>query len=147
MVFLYVLSADRNQPSIGTTMVKHTVKIQIRRIYEPPDAADGARVLVDRLWPRGVSKQRAKLKLWLKEIAPSPALRKWFDHDPARWTQFSRRYRAELGANGLAVARLADLLKLGPVTLLYAARDPQHNHALVLAAFMRKRLRAGSVDA
>ena len=98
-------------------------------------------MLVDRLWPRGVSKQRAKLTLWLKEIAPTPTLRKWFDHDPAHWEEFVRRYRAELAANATAVTRLAELLKHGPVTLLYAAHDTQHNHALVLGAFMREHAR------
>jgi uncharacterized protein YeaO (DUF488 family) len=122
-------------------MAKHTAKIQVKRIYDAPDSADGTRVLVDRLWPRGVSKQRAKLTLWLKEIAPTPQLRTWFDHDPARWEEFMRRYRAELTANTTAVAHLAELVKRGPVTLLYAAHDAEHNHALVLGAFMRERPR------
>jgi uncharacterized protein YeaO (DUF488 family) len=125
-------------------MAKRTVKLQIKRIYEPAAAADGTRVLVDRLWPRGVSKQRAKLELWLKEVAPTPALRKWFNHDPARWQEFGRRYRTELAANAIAVARLRDLLKNGAVTLLYAAHDPQHNHALVLAGFLTRPRRASA---
>ncbi|HEY6457222.1 MAG TPA: DUF488 domain-containing protein [Steroidobacteraceae bacterium] len=119
-------------------MAKRTAKIQIKRIYDPARGTDGARVLVDRLWPRGVSKERAKLTLWLKEVAPTPRLRKWFDHDPARWEEFHRRYRIELAANEVAVARVRDLLKRGPVTLLYGAHDIEHNHALVLAAFMRE---------
>ena len=86
-------------------------------------------MLVDRLWPRGLRKEKAALTLWLKEIAPSPTLRKWFGHDPARWTEFTRRYRAELARNDEAVAKVVDLSKRGPVTLLYTA----HNHALVLA--------------
>jgi uncharacterized protein YeaO (DUF488 family) len=122
-------------------MAKHTAKIQVKRIYDSPDSADGTRVLVDRLWPRGVSKQRAKLALWLKEVAPTPSLRTWFDHDPARWEEFARRYRAELAANATAVARLGELLEHGPVTLLYAAHDTEHNHALVLGQFMRERRR------
>lgn len=96
---------------------------------------------MDRLWPRGVRRQTAGLTLWFKEIAPSPELREWFGHDPSRWTEFGRRYRAELADNEDAVSRLADLLKLGRITLLYGARDPAHNHAVVLAAYMRDRLK------
>ena len=113
-------------------MVKGHAEIRIKRAYDPPDEADGTRVLVDRLWPRGLRKENAALTLWLKEIAPSPDLRKWFGHDPARWTEFSRRYRTELARNDEAVAKVADLLKRGPLTLLYAAHDTEHNHTLVL---------------
>ena len=124
-------------------MVKREADIRIKRVYDPPDEADGTRVLVDRLWPRGLRKENATLTLWLKEIAPSPELRKWFGHDPARWTEFSRRYRAELERNDEAVARLADLSKRGPLTLLYAAHDTVHNHAPVLAAYPRDHLKDG----
>ena len=99
-------------------------------------ADDGARVLVDRIWPRGVAKESAALTLWLKAIAPTAALRKWFGHDPARWTEFRRRYRAELDANPAAVEELGRLVGAGRVTLVYAAHDRTHNHALVLAEFM-----------
>ncbi|MCG2839419.1 DUF488 domain-containing protein [Sandaracinobacter sp. RS1-74] len=112
--------------------------LRIKRIYASPGAEDGQRVLVDRLWPRGVSKAKAELTLWLKEIAPSPDLRKWFEHQPDRFAAFSADYRAELAANPEAVARLRALIDRGPVTLLYAARDPQCNHALVLQAYMRE---------
>jgi uncharacterized protein YeaO (DUF488 family) len=112
--------------------------IQIRRIYEPPRADDGARILVDRLWPRGVSKEEAKLTLWLKDIAPSTELREWFGHDPSRWHEFSRRYRAELKANEAAVAEIAEFLKSGRVTLLYGARDTEHNEAVVLADYLHE---------
>lgn len=122
-------------------MSKHSADIRIKRAYDPPQKSDGARVLVDRLWPRGIRKERAALTLWLKDIAPSTELRQWFGHDPSRWKEFERRYRAELAHNEEAVARLADLLKLGPVTLLYGAHDPAHNQALVLAAFMREHLK------
>ena len=108
----------------------------IKRIYDPADPADGTRVLVDRLWPRGMKKENAHLDAWIKEVAPSPELRTWFGHDPERFDEFSARYRAELQGN----AALAELRKLGrdkPVTLLYAARDPQVNHALVLQAVLR----------
>nr|WP_220789870.1 DUF488 domain-containing protein [Gluconacetobacter johannae] len=111
--------------------------MRVRRIYDPPDPDDGARVLVDRLWPRGVGKDRAHLTLWLKEIAPSGELRKWFGHDPARWNDFQQRYRAELDANPSAVDRIVTLAGQGPVTLLYAAKDTQHNEAVVLAAYLR----------
>jgi uncharacterized protein YeaO (DUF488 family) len=117
--------------------------IRVKRVYDPPDKADGTRVLVDRLWPRGLSKEKAAVTLWLKEIAPSPALRKWFGHDPARWTEFTRRYRAELARNDEAVAKVVDLSKRGSVMLLYAAHDTAHNHALVLEAYLRDHLKDG----
>ena len=111
--------------------------IQVKRVYDPPDSEDGARVLVDRLWPRGARKDSAKLTLWLKNISPSDELRRWFAHDPARFAEFSRRYRAELVANNKAVGQVRDLLKAGPVTLLYAAHDEAHNHACVLADYLK----------
>jgi uncharacterized protein YeaO (DUF488 family) len=113
------------------------IDIRIKRIYDPPDVADGRRVLVDRLWPRGVRKEAAALTLWLKDIAPSPELRQWFGHDPARWAEFARRYRAELAANPAALARLGELARSGRLTLLYGARDAAHSHALVLADTLR----------
>jgi uncharacterized protein YeaO (DUF488 family) len=124
-------------------MSKHSADIRIKRAYDPPDKSDGARVLVDRLWPRGIRKERAALTLWLKDIAPRAELRQWFGHDPNRWKEFERRYRAELTHNEEAVARLADLSKLGPVTLLYGAHDPARNNAVVLAAYLRERLEEG----
>jgi uncharacterized protein YeaO (DUF488 family) len=92
------------------------------------------------LWPRGARKEEAKLTLWLKEIAPSAELRRWFGHDPARFDEFSRRYHAELTANKDAVSRMDALLKAGPLTLLYAAHDPEHNHARVLADYLKARV-------
>jgi uncharacterized protein YeaO (DUF488 family) len=112
--------------------------LKVKRIYEPPDPADGTRVLVDRLWPRGVSKERARLDLWLKELAPSPALRGWFGHDPAKWDTFKARYEAELNARPEAVRQLSALARRGPVTLLFAARDPAHNSALLLKAYLER---------
>jgi uncharacterized protein YeaO (DUF488 family) len=120
-------------------MPERSPDIRVKRVYDPPDGKDGARVLVDRLWPRGMSKERAKLTLWLKEIAPSDGLRRWFGHDPARFTEFARRYRAELGANSEAVARLKELVKAGRVTLLYGAHDEEHNEARVLADYLQAR--------
>ncbi len=120
-------------------MPKAAPDIRVKRIYDPPDRKDGARALVDRLWPRGARKEEAKLTLWLKDIAPSNELRRWFGHDPARFDEFSRRYRAELAANKDAVNRLEELVKAGPVTLLYAAHDEEHNNARVLADYLKAR--------
>lgn len=114
------------------------MNVAIKRIYDDPSADDGYRVLVDRLWPRGISKERAKLDEWLKEIAPSPELRVWFDHDPARFEEFAARYTAELDANE-AVTRLQGSIKEhAAVTLLYAAHDPHVNHAAVLLAYLTR---------
>lgn len=110
---------------------------QIKRIYEPPSGNDGYRVLVDRLWPRGVSKEEAQLDEWLKEIAPSPELRKWFDHDPKRFDKFSDRYKTELAEKQPPVEKLLDIAEDQIVTLLYAAKDQTHNHAIVLREFLK----------
>ena len=106
--------------------------VKIKRVYEPANVEDGLRVLVDRLWPRGVSKERAKLDAWLKEIAPSDALRKWFSHDPARWDEFRARYSEELQRNSSALTKLKEMAETGTVTLLFAARDEAHNEAVVI---------------
>ena len=116
-------------------------RLRIKRIYEPADEADGTRVLVDRVWLRGMTKERAAVDLWLKEIAPSPALRKRFGHDPERWPEFRARYRAELDRNTAAVGRLLDLAMQGEVTLLYAAHDVVHNHAVVLLEYINAQSR------
>ncbi|MGD7069038.1 DUF488 domain-containing protein [Acetobacter sp. AAB5] len=118
----------------------HQPDICIRRVYEDAQPDDGARVLVDRLWPRGVSKERAHLTVWLKDIAPTTALREWFAHDPAKWEGFRQRYTAELNANPQAVQQLADLARKGRITLLFGARDEAHNEAVVLAAYMAAHL-------
>jgi uncharacterized protein YeaO (DUF488 family) len=109
--------------------------VQIKRAYEPPAPEDGVRVLVDRLWPRGLSKGAAAVDEWLKDIAPSAELRKWFGHDPERWAEFKARYRAELTSakRSAALERLREAARTrGSVTLLFAARDEAHNHASVL---------------
>jgi uncharacterized protein YeaO (DUF488 family) len=111
---------------------------KVKRVYAPPAADDEKRILVDRIWPRGLTKTEAALTLWLKDIAPSAALRKWFGHDPARWQEFQRRYRAELDANEGPVERLRGLLQQGRATLLYGARDEEHNNALVLADYVNE---------
>ncbi|WP_341019017.1 DUF488 domain-containing protein [Brevundimonas diminuta] len=112
------------------------MKVALKRVYEPPSDADGTRILVDRLWPRGLSKDRARVDLWLKQIAPTTELRQWFGHDPAKWTEFQHRYRAELEANGDVVPELKAALADGPATLVYGARDEEHNDAVVLAAYL-----------
>jgi uncharacterized protein YeaO (DUF488 family) len=108
--------------------------LALKRAYEPPAKGDGSRILVDRLWPRGLSKKKAALDGWMKDVAPSPALRKWFDHKPERFQEFAKRYRAELKANP-ALEELRDLK--GKVTLIYGARDPKINHAVVLAKVLK----------
>ena len=114
--------------------------VNVKRAYEPADPDDGARVLVDRLWPRGVSKTQAKLTLWLREAAPSDALRKWFAHDPKKWKTFRRRYQTELTTKSELIDTLKGLEQQHQkVTLLFAAADPQHNNAIVLAELLRHR--------
>jgi uncharacterized protein YeaO (DUF488 family) len=116
------------------------VAFQIRRIYEPPHPDDGYRVLIDRLWPRGVAKQTAAVDLWLKEIAPSDALRKWFAHDPAKWTEFVNRYHREVDKNPEAIETLRAAAAKHPiVTLLFAAKDEEHSNAVALKAYLSKR--------
>lgn len=110
--------------------------VRIKRIYEPASKSDGFRVLVDRIWPRGVSRAHAQLDLWQKDVAPSTQLRRWFGHKPERWQEFRRRYRAELKANP-ALADLRNLSRQRSITLLYAAHDQKHNHALILQAAIR----------
>ncbi len=110
--------------------------LQIKRIYDKPNPSDGFRVLVDRLWPRGISKKGAALNAWYPDLAPSTALRRWFAHDPARWAEFRRRYRAELAQKTSLVDVLRSRALDQRITLLYAARDPAHNHALVLKQFV-----------
>lgn len=111
--------------------------VRIKRVYDEPAAEDGQRILVDRLWPRGISKDKAHIDEWLKEIAPSDELRKWFGHDPARWEEFRERYRQELEAKAELVAGLRELAAEGTVTLLFAAKDEEHNNAVVLKEMLR----------
>ena len=108
------------------------VDVALKRIYDEPAATDGACLLVDRLWPRGMNRERATLDGWLKELAPSTALRQWYGHDPARWEEFRRRYRTELRPRRPTIESLRRLATGKRVTLLYASRDPLHTHALVL---------------
>ena len=112
------------------------MKIKLKRAYEEPCKEDGTRILVDRLWPRGVRKEDAAIDLWLKEIAPSAELRKWFAHDPDKWAEFRKRYRKELKGHADEVRQIRDKAREGTVTLVYSARDQEHNQAVVLQEFL-----------
>ena len=112
----------------------------MKRIYEAFESTDGYRVLVDRLWPRGISKEKAHIDLWLKDIAPSDTLRKWFGHDPKRWEEFQKKYREELKKGSAGVAELKKLQKEhGTVTLLYSAHDEEHNQAVALENYLKQK--------
>ena len=108
------------------------MELRIKRVYEQPAKEDGKRILVDRLWPRGLTKEKASIDLWLKDIAPSTELRKWFGHDPDKWQEFKKRYHQELKKNKEQVSLLKEQMKRGIVTLVYGAKDELHNEALVL---------------
>ena len=112
--------------------------VKIKRAYEPPDESDGARILVDRLWPRGLTKEKASIDLWLKEIAPSTELRKWYAHDPAKWKSFRRRYETEISHKEDLVKILKQKAREGTITLIYGARDEKHNEALILKQLLEK---------
>jgi uncharacterized protein YeaO (DUF488 family) len=112
--------------------------VRLKRAYEPPARADGYRVLIDRLWPRGVSKQEAQLDEWARELAPSSELRRWFGHDPAKFDEFRRRYREELAAQDEKLRELRRRTRAGTLTLVYGARDSEHNDAVVLAELLRR---------
>lgn len=115
--------------------------IKLKRAYEPAESTDGLRILVDRLWPRGVSKKAARIDLWLKEIAPSTQLRKWFGHDPAKWATFRKRYFQELKDNPEPVDQLLEHVRNGAVTLVYGAKDQDHNDAVALRDYLESHLR------
>ncbi|MGE5524229.1 MAG: DUF488 domain-containing protein [Rhodospirillaceae bacterium] len=113
--------------------------VRVKRAYEPASAQDGLRVLVDRVWPRGMTKEKLHAHLWLKDIAPSTPLRKWFGHDPEKWPEFKKRYFRELDEHADAISELHRAAARQPVTLLFAARDEEHNNAVALAEYLRKR--------
>lgn len=115
--------------------------LKTKRAYEDAQRGDGIRFLVDRLWPRGIKKEELQMNAWLKDVAPSPELRRWFGHDPARWQEFQQRYRAELETNPEAWEPILEAARQGEVTLLYSARDTEHNSALLLKSFLEERLR------
>jgi uncharacterized protein YeaO (DUF488 family) len=114
------------------------MKVKIRRVYEEAKREDGRRILVDRLWPRGLTKAEAKVDLWLKNIAPSTALRKWFGHEPSKWAEFRRRYSAELERNDDQLSLLKREVSAGNVTLVYGAKDQEHNGAVVLKEVLER---------
>ncbi len=116
--------------------------IRIKRVYEPRARGDGRRILVERLWPRGMRKEALHLDAWQKDVAPSTTLRKWFDHRVERWEEFQRRYRRELSRSRNVWSPILEASRRGTVTLLYSAHDPEHNGALVLREYLRKRARA-----
>ncbi len=118
-------------------------KINLKRVYDPPSAEDGPRYLVDRLWPRGIKKENLQLAGWLKGLAPSAELRKWFGHDPSRWEEFKHRYFTELEQKPETWRPLIQALEEGPITLLYAASDQEHNNAVALKAFLGFKIRSG----
>lgn len=114
------------------------MNIKTKRVYEQPDKKDGERILVDRLWPRGLTKEKAHVDLWLKEVAPSTDLRKWFGHDPAKWKSFRGRYQTELRQHDRLIKLLIQKARAGPITLVYGARDEKHNEALILKQFLER---------
>ena len=115
--------------------------IRLKRVYEPPSVSDGVRILVDRLWPRGLSRQDASADFWLKDAAPSSALRRWYGHDPRRWRRFARKYRSELAREPEVLDLLDELRRRSPVTLLFGALDEAHSHAVVLRKVIDERSR------
>ena len=115
------------------------MEVFLKSVYAEPEPSDGARILVDRLWPRGMSRERLRLDAWLKELAPSDGLRRWFGHDPEKWQEFRRRYFTELAASQAAVAELLGSIGKGRVTLLFAAKDQQHNNAVALRDYLTNR--------
>jgi uncharacterized protein YeaO (DUF488 family) len=127
---------------LGSSLREIAMGIAIKRLYEPAAKADGYRVLIDRLWPRGLKKDAVPLDLWAKELAPSGALRKWFGHDPARWDGFRHRYASELDTQAEHWQPLAERAARHAVTLLYGARDEEHNNAVALKAYMENWLRS-----
>ncbi len=112
--------------------------VTIKRVYEEPSESDGTRILVDRLWPRGLTKERAKVDVWLKEIAPSTELRKWFNHDPSKWSEFKKRYQVEISNNAEALSALKTHLSSGKATIVYGAKDEEHNDAVVIKQYLDK---------
>jgi uncharacterized protein YeaO (DUF488 family) len=112
----------------------------VKRAYEPPAKSDGYRVLVDRIWPRGVTKDDLKIDAWLKDVAPSTALRKWFGHDPNKWDEFKRRYTEELEPHTAALGQLVERARAGRITLVFGAKDTEHNNAVALKEHLERRL-------
>jgi uncharacterized protein YeaO (DUF488 family) len=118
--------------------------IRVKRVYEPPSASDSTRFLVDHLWPRGLKKEEVKVKSWIKAVSPSNELRHWFGHEPAKWKEFQRRYFAELDAKAETWQPLLEAAREGDITLVFSARDEEHNNAVALKSYLEKRLKANA---
>ena len=131
----------RIRPAPASYVAMAGIDIRIKRVYEDPSADDGTRVLVDRIWPRGVSRDEAELDLWLRDVAPSDELRSWFDHEPERWDGFRQRYASELEGRKDEVGRLCELAAEGRLTLVYGARDEEHNNAQALQEHLERTCR------
>ncbi|MGH2644195.1 MAG: DUF488 domain-containing protein [Chitinophagaceae bacterium] len=116
------------------------MEIKLKRVYEAPEKSDGYRILVDRIWPRGMTKEKASVDLWLKEIGPSNDLRKWFGHDPEKWVEFKNRYMKELETDKEEIATLKQHISKGALTLVYSAKDEAHNQAVVIKEYLNKQL-------
>ena len=123
-----------------TARTMPVANLRLKRVYELPAPDDGVRILIDRLWPRGLSKEKAAVDHWMKDVAPSAELRKWFGHDPDRWPEFRRRYLAELRQSGALLDQICGLASRGTVTLLFGAHDEEHNDAVVLREVLMKRM-------
>ena len=119
--------------------------IQVKRVYEPVSESDGERILVDRLWPRGLSKETARISVWLRDIAPTDELRKWYTHDEAKWAEFKKRYFSELSGKGDLIATIMERAKKGNVTLLFSSRAEKYNNAVALRAYIEEKRRGGEV--
>lgn len=115
--------------------------LKVKRVYESTEVSDGIHFLVERLWPRGMKKEKLNMEAWLKDVAPSDSLRRWFGHDPLKWSEFQKQYRTELDDNPNTWEPILEAMKRGDVTLLYSARDTEHNNALVLKSFLEEHLR------
>jgi uncharacterized protein YeaO (DUF488 family) len=115
--------------------------LKVKRVYESTEVSDGVRFLVERLWPRGMKKEKLNMEAWLKDVAPSDSLRRWFEHDPLKWSEFQKRYWAELDDNPNTWEPILEAIERGDVTLLYSAHDTEHNNALVLKSFLEEHLR------
>lgn len=131
-----IILSSLNNTLVALTKPGTRMTILLKRAYELPEPSDGFRILVDRLWPRGVSKTSAQINLWLKDVAPSTPLRKWFGHDPIKWLEFRDRYFLELRRNPEAVAQLTEQVRRGMVTLVYGAKDKEHNQAVALKEYL-----------
>ena len=118
------------------------MSIDVKRAYEPPAKSDGCRILVDRIWPRGIAKDDLQIDAWLKDLAPSTGLRKWFGHDPAKWDEFRKRYAMELEQRSEALEELVEKAEAGHVTLVFGAKDSEHNNAVALKEHLERRLKS-----